>query len=420
MKCCSLNFVPIIEFRTSKLKDNKIFSFSGIYIVAARRTAYGTFGGSFKNITATQLQVAAAQQALKDANLSPEKVDSVVIGHVMPGTQTDGGFLARHAALTLGIPTETPAFAVNRLCGSGFQSVINGAQDIILGAAKVSLTGGTENMSQAPFIVRNVRFGTTLGQPYSLEDSLWTGLTDTYCKLPMALTAEKLGEKYDIKREKVDEFSLLSQTNWQKGQNEGAFKAEITPFKLKVKGKEVEFQVDEHPRPKTTLEGLAKLQSLFKKDGLVTAGTASGICDGAAAVILASEEAVKEYNLKPLARLVAYSTVGVDPSIMGEGPVPAIKNALKAAGWSLNDLDLIEINEAFAAQTLACAKALNLDPSKLNVNGGAVALGHPLGSSGSRITGHLVHEMQRKNLKRSVGSACIGGGQGIALLLEKV
>lgn len=402
------------------MKDNKIFSFSGIYIVAARRTAYGTFGGSFKNITATQLQVAAAQQALKDANLSPEKVDSVVIGHVMPGTQTDGGFLARHAALTLGIPTETPAFAVNRLCGSGFQSVINGAQDIILGAAKVSLTGGTENMSQAPFIVRNVRFGTTLGQPYSLEDSLWTGLTDTYCKLPMALTAEKLGEKYDIKREKVDEFSLLSQTNWQKGQNEGAFKAEITPFKLKVKGKEVEFQVDEHPRPKTTLEGLAKLQSLFKKDGLVTAGTASGICDGAAAVILASEEAVKEYNLKPLARLVAYSTVGVDPSIMGEGPVPAIKNALKAAGWSLNDLDLIEINEAFAAQTLACAKALNLDPSKLNVNGGAVALGHPLGSSGSRITGHLVHEMQRKNLKRSVGSACIGGGQGIALLLEKV
>lgn len=415
-----MNFVPIIEFRTSKLKDNKIFSFSGIYIVAARRTAYGTFGGSFKNITATQLQVTAAQQALKDANLSPEKVDSVVIGHVMPGTQTDGGFLARHAALTLGIPTETPAFAVNRLCGSGFQSVINGAQDIILGAAKVSLTGGTENMSQAPFIVRNVRFGTTLGQPYSLEDSLWTGLTDTYCKLPMALTAEKLGEKYDIKREKVDEFSLLSQTNWQKGQNEGAFKAEITPFKLKVKGKEVEFQVDEHPRPKTTLEGLAKLQSLFKKDGLVTAGTASGICDGAAAVILASEEAVKEYNLKPLARLVAYSTVGVDPSIMGEGPVPAIKNALKAAGWSLNDLDLIEINEAFAAQTLACAKALNLDPSKLNVNGGAVALGHPLGSSGSRITGHLVHEMQRKNLKRSVGSACIGGGQGIALLLEKV
>lgn len=392
----------------------------GVFIVAARRTAFGTFGGSFKNITATQLQTAAALAALKDANLSPEKVDSVVIGHVMQSTQTDGIYLPRHVSLGVGIPIDRPALGINRLCGSGFQSIVNGAQDIILGAAKVALTGGVENMSQAPFAVRNVRFGTALGQNYNLEDSLWAGLTDSYCKLPMALTAEKLGEKYDIKREKVDEFSLLSQTNWEKGQNEGAFKAEITPFKLKVKGKEVEFQVDEHPRPKTTLEGLNKLNSLFKKDGLVTAGTASGICDGASAVILASEEALKEYNLKPLARLVAYSAVGVDPSIMGEGPVPAIQNVLKAAGWSLNDLDLIEINEAFAAQTLACAKALNLDVSKLNVNGGAIALGHPLGASGSRITAHLAHELNRKNLKRAVGSACIGGGQGIALLLEAV
>jgi acetyl-CoA acyltransferase 2 len=275
-------------------------------------------------------------------------------------------------------------------------------------------------MSQAPFAVRNVRFGATLGLNYNFEDTLWSGLTDSYCKLPMAMTAEKLGEKYDIKREKVDEFSLLSQTNWQKGQNEGAYKAEIVPFKLKVKGKEVEFAVDEHPRPKTTLEGLNKLPSLFKKEGLVTAGTASGICDGASAVVLASEEAVKEYGLKPLARLVAYSTVGVDPSIMGEGPVPAIRDVLKVAGWSLNDLDLIEINEAFAAQTLACAKALDLDASKLNLNGGAIALGHPLGASGSRIIAHLVHELRRKGLKKAVGSACIGGGQGIALLVESV
>lgn len=359
-------------------------------------------------------------QALKDANLSPDKVDSVVIGHVMQSSQTDGAFLPRHVSLNVGIPIDKPALGINRLCGSGFQSIVNGAQDIIVGAAKVSLTGGVENMSQAPFVARNIRFGTVLGSNYNLEDSLWTGLTDTYCKLPMALTAEKLGEKYDIKRSKVDEFSLLSQTNWEKGLKEGAFKAEITPFKLKIKGKEVEFQVDEHPRPKTTLEGLNKLNSLFKKDGLVTAGTASGICDGAAAVILASEEAVKEYNLKPLARLVAYSTVGVDPSIMGEGPVPAIQNVLKVAGWTLNDLDLIEINEAFAAQTLSCAQALGLDVSKLNVNGGAIALGHPLGASGSRIIGHLVHELRRKNLKRAVGSACIGGGQGIALLVEAV
>jgi len=392
----------------------------GVFIVAAKRTAYGTFGGAFKNVTATQLQTATIVAALKEANLSADKVDSVIIGHVMPGSQSDGGFLARHAALSAGIPIEKPAMAVNRLCGSGFQSIVNGAQDIILGAAKVSLTGGAENMSQAPFIVRNVRFGTTLGQQMNLEDSLWVGLTDSYCKLPMALTAEKLGEKYSVSRSEVDTFSLLSQTNWEKGQNAGAFKAEITPYKLKVKGKEVDFEIDEHPRPKTTLEGLTKLNSLFKKDGLVTAGTASGICDGASTVILVSEEALKEYNLKPLARLVAYSTVGVDPSIMGEGPVPAIQNVLKAAGWSQNDLDLVEINEAFAAQTLACAKALNLDPSKLNVNGGAIALGHPLGSSGSRITGHLVHELKRKNLKRAVGSACIGGGQGIALLLEAV
>lgn len=392
----------------------------GVFIVGARRTAFGTFGGAFKNVTATQLQTAAAQQALKDANLSPDKVDSVVIGHVMQSTQTDGIYLPRHVSLNVGIPIETPALGINRLCGSGFQSIINGAQDIILGAAKVSLTGGVENMSQAPFAVRNVRFGTALGTNYNLEDSLWAGLTDTYCKLPMALTAEKLGEKYDIKRSKVDEFSLLSQTNWEKGLQQGAFKAEIAPFKLKIKGKEVEFEVDEHPRPKTTIESLNKLNSLFKKDGLVTAGTASGICDGAAAVILASEEAVKEYNLKPLARLVAYSTVGVDPSIMGEGPVPAIQNVLKAAGWTLNDLDLIEINEAFAAQTLACAQALGLDVSKLNMNGGAIALGHPLGASGSRIIAHLVHELRRKNLKRAVGSACIGGGQGIALLLEAV
>lgn len=396
------------------------FSLPGIYIVGARRTAFGTFGGAFKNVTATQLQTAAAIAALKDANLTPDKVDSVVIGHVMQSTQTDGIYVPRHVSLNVGVPIDRPALGINRLCGSGFQSVINGAQDIILGAAKVALTGGVENMSQAPFAVRNVRFGTTLGSNYNLEDSLWAGLTDTYCKLPMAMTAEKLGEKYNILREKVDEFSLLSQTNWEKGQKEGAFKAEIVPYKLKVKGKEIEFQIDEHPRPKTTLEGLAKLNSLFKKDGLVTAGTASGICDGAAAIIIASEEAVKEYNLKPLARLVAYSTVGVDPSIMGEGPVPAIQNVLKVAGWSMNDLDLIEINEAFAAQTLACAKGLDLDPSKLNVNGGAIALGHPLASSGARITAHLVHELRRRNLKRAVGSACIGGGQGIALLLEAV
>lgn len=321
------------------------------------------------------MQTIAAQQALKDANLSPENVNSVIIGNILAFSQSDGNFLPRHIALKAGIPIGTPALGVNRLCGSGFQSVVNGAQDILVGAAKVSLTGGVENMSQTPFVVRNVRFGTSLGTPYAFEDSLWASLTDTYCKLPMALTAEKLGEQYQITRAQVDEFALASQQKWFKANEAGVFKTEIVPVPIKVKGKEVQFQVDEHPRPQTTPEGLKKLQTLFKKDGLVTAGTASGICDGAAAVILASEEAVKEFNLTPLARLVAYSTVGVEPSIMGIGPVPAIETALKLAGWSKNDLDLIEINEAFAAQTLACAKALDLDASKLNVNGGAIALG---------------------------------------------
>lgn len=392
----------------------------GVFIVSARRTAFGTFGGTFKNTTPTAMQTVAAQAAIKDANISPEKIDSVVIGNIMPHTQTDGIYMARHVSLNCGIPQDKPALAVNRLCGSGFQSVVNGAHDILVGGAKVVLTGGVESMSLAPYVARGMRFGVNLGVSPVLEDSLWAGLTDTWCKLPMALTAEKLGEKYGITRAQVDEFSFNSQQRWGKANAEGAFKAEITPFKTKVKGKEVDFVVDEHPRPQTTLEGLGKLQSLFKKDGLVTAGTASGISDGASAVVLASEEALKEYNLTPLARLVAYSTVGVDPSIMGIGPVPAIENVLTLSGWSLNDLDLVEINEAFAAQTLACASALKLDPSKLNVNGGAVALGHPLGASGSRITAHLVHEMKRKGLKKSVGSACIGGGQGIALLLESV
>ncbi|XP_063698321.1 3-ketoacyl-CoA thiolase, mitochondrial [Culicoides brevitarsis] len=392
----------------------------GIFIVGAKRTAFGTFGGSFKNVSATKLQTVAAKAAMESSGLRPEQIDSVNIGNVIASSQTDGIYIPRHVQLHCGIPKERPALGLNRLCGSGFQSVVSGAQDILLGAAKVSLTGGVDNMSQAPYITRGIRFGTTLGTNPQLEDSLWSSLTDSYCKLPMALTAENLGEQYKISRDEVDNFALRSQQNWKKGLDEGAFTAEIAPIKIKVKGKEVDFVVDEHARPQTTIEGLKKLPSLFKKDGTVTAGTASGICDGAAAVIVASEDAVKEYNLKPLARLVAYSTVGVPPEIMGIGPVPAIQNVLKVAGLNLSDIDLVEINEAFGVQTLACAKALELDMNKLNLNGGAIALGHPLAASGSRITAHLVHELRRKGLKRAIGSACIGGGQGIALLLEAV
>ncbi|XP_015515972.1 3-ketoacyl-CoA thiolase, mitochondrial [Neodiprion lecontei] len=392
----------------------------GIFIVAAKRTPFGTLGGKFVNKSAIELQEVAAKAAITAGGLKPEQIDSVVIGNVLVNTSSDGAFLPRHVLLKSGIPLDRPALGINRLCGSGFQSIVNGAQNILVGDSHVVLTGGTDNMSQAPFIARNIRFGTTLGQNYSLEDSLWVGLTDTYCKMPMAITAETLGAKYGIKREEVDAFALRSQKLWKAANDAGYFKEELAPVTVQVKRKEVVVNVDEHPRPETTPEGLAKLPTIFKKDGLVTAGTASGICDGAGAVIVASEEAVKSQGLKPLARLVGYSVVGVEPSIMGIGPAPAIKNLLKATGKTLNDIDIVEINEAFGAQTLACAKDLDLDLSKLNVNGGAIALGHPLAASGSRITGHLVHELRRRKAKFGIGSACIGGGQGIALLIEAV
>lgn len=390
----------------------------GVFIVSAKRTPFGTFGGKFRNTSASELQLVSAQAALAEAKIDPKLVDTVNIGNVLANSSSDGIFMPRHVLLRCGIPLEKPALGVNRLCGSGFQAIVNSAQDIETGCAKISLAGGTDNMSQAPYAVRNTRFGTTLGVNLQLEDTLWVGLTDTYCKLPMALTAEKLGEQFGISREEVDKFALRSQQNWKQAQDAGIFKAEISPVKVVEKKKEVVVEMDEHPRPQTTIEGLNKLPTLFKKNGLVTAGSASGICDGAGAVILASEDAVREYNLTPLARLVGYSSVGVEPSIMGIGPVPAIQNVLKVTGKTLDDMDLIEINEAFGAQTLACAKQLSLDMSKLNVNGGAIALGHPLGASGARITSHLVHELRRRKAKLGVGSACIGGGQGIAVLIE--
>lgn len=390
----------------------------GIFIVGAKRTPFGTFGGVFRNTSATELQTIATTAALKEAGVSPEQVDTMVVGQVISSSQTDGIYTPRHAALKAGIPKEKPVLGINRLCGSGFQSVVNSAQDILTGCAKISVAGGVENMSQAPFAVRGVRFGTALGLNYAFEDTLWAGLSDSYCGLPMGMTAEKLGAQFGITRDEVDNFALKSQQKWKAANDAGVFKAEIEPVTLTIKKKQVQVAVDEHPRPQTTLEGLKKLPPVFKKEGLVTAGSASGISDGAGALVLASEEAAK--GLKPLARLVGWAYVGVDPSIMGVGPVPAIENLLKVTKMTLNDVDLIEINEAFVAQTLSCAKALKLDLEKLNVNGGATALGHPLGASGSRITAHLVHELKRRGLKRGIGSACIGGGQGIALMIETV
>lgn len=392
----------------------------GIFIVAAKRTPFGSYGGKFVKKSITDLQEVANKAAIAAAGLKPEQIDSVVIGNVSACTSSDGILMPRHSALRAGIPIDRPAVGVNRLCGSGFQAVVSGAQSIIAGDSDVVLTGGTENMSQAPFIVRDTRFGTVLGTSIQFEDSLWVGLTDTYCKTPMGLTAENLAEKYSIPREEVDQFALRSQTLWKKAHDSGYFKEELAPVTVKEKGKEKIVDVDEHPRPQTTLEGLAKLPTVFKKNGVVTAGSSSGICDGAGAVILASEKAVHELGLKPLARLVGYSVVGVEPSIMGIGPAPAIEKLLKAAGKNLSDIDLVEINEAFGAQTLACQKELKLDLERLNVNGGAIALGHPLGASGARITTHLVHELRRRKGKFGIGSACIGGGQGIAVLLESI
>ncbi|XP_063586049.1 3-ketoacyl-CoA thiolase, mitochondrial-like [Penaeus indicus] len=392
----------------------------GIFIVGAKRTPFGTFGGKLAKLTPTDLQEIAAKSALAAANVKPELVDSVVVGNVIGCAHTDTIYISRHVGLRCGVPLESPALTVNRLCGSGFQSVVNGAHDIIMGDSKIVLTGGTDSMSMAPYAVRNIRFGTRLGADLAMEDTLWASLTDAHCKTPMGVTAENLAAKYDITRQDADEFALKSQMNWKNAQENGHFDAEIAPVTLKTKKGPADMTVDEHPKPQATIEGLAKLPSVFKKNGTVTAGSASGICDGAGAVVLASEEACKEHDLKPLARLVGYSIAGVDPTIMGIGPAPAIRKLLKISGLQLSDIGMVEINEAFAPQTIACQRDLDLDPAILNMNGGAIALGHPLGASGSRITSHVVHEIRRRGLKYGIGSACIGGGQGIALLLESL
>ncbi|XP_074042181.1 3-ketoacyl-CoA thiolase, mitochondrial isoform X5 [Leptinotarsa decemlineata] len=318
----------------------------GIFIVGAKRTPFGTFGGKLARTHITELQTIVSKAALAAANVKPEFVDTVVIGNVLPSVAPDGILLPRHVLLHCGIPIEKPAFAVNRLCGSGFQAIVNGVQDISTGVADIALTGGVENMSAAPYMIRDIRFGgIPLGKSPVLEDAFWESSLDTFCGLRMPLTAEKLGGQYNLTKEEVDQFAFNSQQRWKKAQEEGKFKDEIEPVPVKEKKETMNFEIDEHPRPWTTMEGLGKLPTIFKENGLVTAGSASGISDGAAAVVLASEASISKHNLKPLARIVAHSTVGVDPSIMGIGPAPAIQNILNATGKTLDDIDLIEINE---------------------------------------------------------------------------
>lgn len=389
-----------------------------VYVVSAQRTPCGAFGGSFKDISATQLAVHAAKDALTKGNVPAEAVDSVVIGNVQQ-TSGDAAYLARHVGLHAGTPIHTPALTVNRLCGSGFEAVAQGAKEIILGESNIVMAGGTENMSQAPYAVRNIRFGTKLGSNPQMEDTLWQGLTDSFNNTPMGVTAENLAVEYNITRDDSDAFGLASQQKWAKANEAGVFSHEMTPVEIKSRRKTVTVDTDEHARPQTTLESLGKLPAVFKKEGVVTAGTSSGICDGGAVLMLASEEAVKEHNLKPLARVVGYASAGVEPSVMGIGPVPATQHLLEALGKTVNDIDQVEINEAFGAQCLAVAKALDIDHAKLNVHGGAIAIGHPLGMSGARILTHLAHCLANNDdTNLALGTACIGGGQGIAVLME--
>jgi acetyl-CoA acyltransferase 2 len=380
-----------------------------IVILAGARTPFGKFGGSFKQFTATDLGVFASVAAIDRANVSTADIDHVFFGNALQ-TSSDAIYLARHVGLRAGVPQGSPALTVNRLCGSGFQSIISGAQALLLDEADLILAGGTENMSQAPHVVRGARWGLPLGEG-KLEDSLWSALTDTYCNVSMAMTAEKLAIQYGITREQADAFALQSQMRAGAAIDAGRLSHEIVSV-------EDVLDIDEHPRANTTLEELAALPPAFVKKGIVTAGNACGICDGAAAVILTTEEAAKAENRRPLAKILSWGITSCDPTIMGIGPVEAIRIALERASLSLNQIDLFEVNEAFAAQYLAVEKELELDRERVNVNGGAIAFGHPLGATGTRIMLTLALELNRRGARYGIGSACIGGGQGIAILIE--
>ena len=382
-----------------------------IVILSAARTPFGKFCGALKDLTATELGVVAARAALERGGIKPEEIDHVVFGNVLQ-TSADAVYLARHIGLKSGIPPSVPALTVNRLCGSGFQAIVSGAQLLLLQEASYVLAGGTENMSQAPHVIRGARWGIPLGEE-RMEDSLWSALTDSYCNLNMAETAENLASRYGITRKQADAFALESQMRTKSANESARFNEEIVSVAAVL-------DRDEHPRPHTTSGALAELKPVFRKDGIVTAGNASGISDGAAAAVLTTAEKAATRGLKPLARLVSWGIAGCDPSMMGIGPVSAINIALARAGLSLDQIDLFEINEAFACQYLAVEKELGLDRNRVNVNGGAIALGHPLGATGARLTATLIFELRRRNARFGIGSACIGGGQGIALLVERM
>lgn len=391
---------------------------SEVVILHGARTPMARYTGVFNNTSAIELAAMASREAIRRSGADPAEFDHVVFGNVMQ-TSPDALYGARHVGLKAGLPVETPAVTVNRLCGSGMESITQAAQRILLGEARLVLAGGMENMSQCPHVIRGARTGFRMGEGL-LEDSLSSGLFDTYCGFSMSDTAENLAAEQGITREASDEYALRSQQAAENAVQSEKMKEEIVPVEVKKGKKTILVGEDDHRRPETTMETLRSLPPAFKKDGIVTAGNASGIVDGAAAVVVTHSKTAQEHGWKPLGRLVSYATAGVPPRIMGIGPVPAIRKALALANLKLEQMDLIEVNEAFAAQYLAVEKLLGLDRDKTNVNGGAIALGHPLAATGTRLVLTLLLELRRRGGRYGIASACIGGGQGIAVIVDSM
>src|SRR5436190_11576924 len=389
-----------------------------VFILGGKRTPMGEYVGALKDISAIDLGVIAARGAFEATGVSAEDIDHTVMGNALQ-TSGDAIYGARHVALKAGVPFDRPALTVNRLCGSGIQSIVSGTQMIMLNEARTALVGGMESMSQAPHVIRGARSGFGLGQG-QLEDSLMVALVDSYCNTPMAGTAENLARKYQISREEQDGYAIRSQQEAKRALDAGLLAEEIVPVEVKSRKSTILIEHDDHMRPETTMEGLGKLRPAFSNAGFVTAGNASGIVDGAAALVIAGADFVQSRDLKPLGRIVSWAFAGVEPEIMGIGPVPATRKALEKAGLKLSDIDLIEVNEAFAAQYLAVEKELGLDRSRTNVNGGAIALGHPLGATGTRLVLTLLLELHRRGGRYGLATACIGGGQGVAMIVERV
>lgn len=389
-----------------------------VVIASAVRTAIGNFGGAFKNISAVELGTIVTKEALNRANLEPKIVDELIFGNVLQAGL--GQNVARQVSINSGIPVEVPSVTVNKLCGSGLKSITMAVQSILLGESDIIVAGGTENMSQAPYLLKDARWGQRMGNGIIEDSMIQDGLTDVFNNYHMGVTAENIAQLYGLTREEQDKFAVSSQNKAEIAIKEGKFKDEIVPVNIpQRKGDPVVIGTDEYPRLGATLESLAKLRPAFKKDGTVTAGNASGINDGAAALVIMSKEKADNLGIKPLATIVSYASAGVDPAIMGTGPIPASQKAMKKIGLQIEDIDLIEANEAFAAQSLSVMKDLNLNPEITNVNGGAIALGHPIGASGARILVTLLYEMKKRDSKTGLATLCIGGGQGISVIVER-